>query len=301
MTPNPQVRELIEKRAELLRQIRLFFYARKVWEVDTPHLHVSTSPDPQVLSIKSGDNYLQPSPEFFMKKLLAAKSGDIYQLAHVFRDDAKSPRHLKEFMLLEWYRQGFDMFELMAEVFELVLIFLPKLTKTTLSYAKAFKKYAKIDNVFKADIKQLTACWQEYKQTNVIPREMSRTDWLDLIMLDIIEPNLSGAVFIHSYPKEQACLAKVRNNLAQRFELYINGMEIANGFDELNSTDEQHARFVSENNKRQAKGLEVIPLDEDFLTALDKLPACSGVALGVDRLIMLNLGLNNINDVVICS
>ncbi len=290
-------RTILEQRAKMLQQIRLFFAKRKVLEVDTPHLYKTTSPDPQVLSFKAGNKYLQPSPEFFMKRLLANGSGDIYQLAHVFRDDPKSPRHLPEFMLLEWYRTGFDMFDLMTEVFSLVSIFLPNLKMQHLSYRKAFKLYAGIEDVHTANSQQLAKVWHEYKPKSTPPLNMDKNDWLDLLMPELIEPHLKGVVFIHSYPASLASLAKIKNGLAQRFELYIDGMELANGFDELTSGIEQRNRFKLENHKRKACGHELIPLDEDFLEALGGLPQCSGVALGIDRLLMLSLGKKNILDV----
>lgn len=289
---------IIKERAKLLQQVRYFFYQHKVLEVDTPHLGQSTSPDPQTLSLKVGHQYLQPSPEFFMKRLLANGSGDIYQLAHVFREDLASPRHRLEFMLLEWYRLDFNMFDLMAEVFALVSLFLPNLKMHSLSYREAFNRHTKIENVHTASRQQLANIWQQQKPKLVPPSNMSKNDWLDLLMLDSIEPHLKGAVFIHSYPVSQAALAKIKNGRAQRFELYIDGMELANGFDELDSSSEQRTRFELENKQRIENNLEPITLDEDFLKALDQgLPQCSGVALGIDRLLMLSLGKKNILDV----
>jgi len=291
------LKELIKIRAEMLRQVRLFFYKRKVLEVDSPHLGQTTTPDPQVLSIRAGEKYLLTSPEFFLKRLLANGSGDVFQMAHVFRDDMDSPRHRKEFMLLEWYRVGFDLHKLMHEVFDLVSLFLPGLKFKAISYKNIYKKHTGIDDVFMANKEELAAIWQKFKQTDEVSDNMSKTDWLDLIMLDIIEPNLSGAVFIHSYPREQAALARIENGVALRFELYINGVEIANGFDELTVKSEQRARLRLENKKREKLGLEQVPLDNEFLSAVASLPQCSGVALGIDRLLMVTLGLSDINQV----
>ena len=306
---------LLNQRAQYLAQIRQFFNIRNVLEVDTAHLATSTTPDPKVASIKVNNHYLQPSPEFFMKRLLAQGSGDIYQLAHVFRDDEPSFIHQKEFSLLEWYRVGFTLEQLMDEVLELISIFLPQYTpvslshcgldpqspntsvnKTKISYQQLFKKYLNIDNVHRASVTELEDLYLQFRPP-LIAKTMTKDDWLDLIMADILQPQLQGVVLLHSYPKSQASLAKIKDNVAQRFELFVDGIELANGFDELHDVNEQRQRFNAELAQRHADNLELIPIDEQFLQALALgLPQCCGVALGVDRLFMLAMNVKSIAD-----
>ena len=289
-------RYLLKQRAQYLAQIRQFFNSRNVLEVDTAHLAATTTPDPKVASIKANNNYLQPSPEFFMKRLLSQGSGDIYQLAHVFRDDESSFIHQKEFMLLEWYRLGFSLEQLMDEVFDLVSIFLPQLNKTIISYQELFKKFLNIDNVHRASVTELEDLYLQFRPP-LIAKSMTKDDWLDLIMADIIQPQLQGAVLVHSYPKSQASLAKILDFVAQRFELFVDGVELANGFDELQDVNEQRQRFNAELAQRHANNMQLIPIDEQFLQALALgLPQCCGVALGVDRLFMLAMNVKSIAD-----
>ena len=289
-------RYLLKQRAQYLAQIRQFFNSRNVLEVDTAHLAATTTPDPKVASFKVNNHYLQPSPEFFMKRLLAQGSGDIYQLAHVFRDDESSIIHQKEFMLLEWYRLGFSLEQLMDEVFDLVSIFLPQLNKTIISYQELFKKFLNIDNVHRASVTELEDLYLQFRPP-LIAKTMTKDDWLDLIMADIIQPQLQGAVLVHSYPKSQASLAKILDFVAQRFELFVDGVELANGFDELQDVNEQRQRFNAELAQRHANNMQLIPIDEQFLQALALgLPQCCGVALGVDRLFMLAMNVKSIAD-----
>ena len=290
--------ELIKIRAKLFEKIRCFFADKKVLEVDTPHLGSSSVSDPNVDSITCGSEYLQTSPELYMKQLLCHGSGDIYQLAHVFRNEVKSQLHKKEFMMLEWYRLGFNMHELISEVMLLIDYLLPQKNQQIISYEEAFKKHTDIHNVLNCSDKTLQAYWEKNKQ-QTITVNMIRDDWLNLLMVDFIEPNLIGATIIHSFPKSQASLAKIKGNISLRFELYIDGVELANGFEELQSSEEQRQRFVLENAQRVRNNQPQIKINEDFLHALKKpgLPKSSGVALGIDRLLMILLGKKDIAEV----
>ena len=298
---------VLRLRAELLAQIRAFFAACGVLEVETPALSVAAITDPHLASFKtcySGPGsqhgrplYLHTSPEFAMKRLLAAGSGCIYQIARVFRDGEAGSRHNPEFTLLEWYRVGFDHHRLMDEVAELVgMLLAGRLTLAEperLSYRQIFQHHLNLDP-HRATVADLAACAETRNIS--IPTGMPLDDpdpWLDLLLTHCVEPRLGSGrlTFVHDYPASQAALARLRPDdppVGERFELYINGIELANGFHELGDTVEQRHRFAQENAARRAAGLPVMPVDEHLLAALEfGLPDCAGVALGFDRLVML--------------
>ncbi len=298
---------VLRLRAELLAQIRAFFAARGVLEVETPALSAAAITDPHLASFKtcySGPGsqhgrplYLHTSPEFAMKRLLAAGSGCIYQIARVFRDGEAGSRHNPEFTLLEWYRVGFDHHRLMDEVAELVgMLLAGRLTLAEperLSYRQIFQHHLNLDP-HRATVADLAACAETRNVS--IPTGMPLDDpdpWLDLLLTHCVEPRLGSGrlTFVHDYPASQAALARLRPDdppVGERFELYINGIELANGFHELGDTVEQRHRFAQENAARRAAGLPVMPVDEHLLAALEfGLPDCAGVALGFDRLVML--------------
>lgn len=298
---------VLRLRAELLAQIRAFFAARGVLEVETPALSAAAITDPHLASFKtcySGPGsqhgrplYLHTSPEFAMKRLLAAGSGCIYQIARVFRDGEAGSRHNPEFTLLEWYRVGFDHHRLMDEVAELVgMLLAGRLALAEperLSYRQIFQHHLNLDP-HRATVADLAAC-AEIRNIS-IPTGMPPDDpdpWLDLLLTHCVEPRLGSGrlTFVHDYPASQAALARLRPDdppVGERFELYINGIELANGFHELGDAVEQRHRFEQENAARRAAGLPVMPVDEHLLAALEfGLPDCAGVALGFDRLVML--------------
>lgn len=298
---------VLRLRAELLAQIRAFFAARGVLEVETPALSAAAITDPHLASFKtcySGPGsqhgrplYLHTSPEFAMKRLLAAGSGCIYQIARVFRDGEAGSRHNPEFTLLEWYRVGFDHHRLMDEVAELVgMLLAGRLALAEperLSYRQIFQHHLNLDP-HRATVADLAACAETRNIS--IPTGMPLDDpdpWLDLLLTHCVEPRLGSGrlTFVHDYPASQAALARLRPDdppVGERFELYINGIELANGFHELGDAVEQRRRFAQENAARRAAGLPVMPVDEHLLAALEfGLPDCAGVALGFDRLVML--------------
>ena len=304
---------MLKTRARLLHRIRAFFQAREVLEVDTPILSSAAGTDPHIESYAiqaprhGKPRYLHTSPEFAMKRLLAAGSGSIYQLCKVFRQGELGQRHNPEFTLLEWYRPGFDHQRLMAEVDsllrELLDGYLTLGESRRLTYRDAFVQYAGLDP-HTSTIKQLQAKVQQLGIEVSGLNDTEKDPWLDLLMTHVVEPALPRdcPVFIYDYPASQAALARIRQDdppVAERFELYIYGMELANGFHELTDAQEQRQRFEADNRARQAAGLDPMPIDAHFLAALEAgLPACAGVALGFDRLVMLAAGAKSISEVL---
>lgn len=310
--------DILHQRAALLARIRSFFAQRDVLEVETPVLSRAATPDPALESFKTLYNgpllpantplYLHTSPEFFMKRLLAAGHDSIYQLARVFRDNESGSRHNLEFTLLEWYRTGFSYHDLMDEI-EVLLneCALPGLSTPVrrIKYRDLFREFAGIDP-FTVEKTAIRSCLHEHGHTISALDSEPRRFWLDLVLTHVIEPQIQqGAFFVFDYPAEQAALAQVRDDdppVAERFELYVNGIELANGFQELRDAAEQRRRFTAENRDRLEQGLEAVPLDDFLLQALEAgLPRCAGVALGFDRLLMLQTGQQQIDRVMAFS
>lgn len=299
----------------MLQNIRAFFAAQDVLEVETPILSASSITDPHLQSFKTrylGKNYyLQTSPEFFMKRLLASGSGDIYQVARVFRDDEQGSRHNPEFSMLEWYRLGLDHHQLMDDIERLLQHLTNSFetevnwqTVTRISYQQAFKDILEIDPL-DANVEDLK---QKTQQHNIeIPVGMDEHDkdmWLDWLLTQTVVPAFSkqGVTFLYDYPASQAALAKISSKdsrVAHRFEVFYGELELANGFYELTDATEQRQRFEKENRLRRQMGLEIIPVDENLLAALETgLPECAGVAIGLDRLLMVLLDIKDIKQVL---
>ncbi len=284
-------------------------------EVCTPVLSQAAGTDPSIVPLQTrytGPEYpagrelfLQTSPEFAMKRLLAAGSGAIYQIAQAFRDGEYGPRHNPEFTLLEWYRPGFDHHDLMREVAELMCVCLgEKLGMEKVSYIELFKRQFGWDPL-EATIRKLTDAASAHGLH--VDNLQYRDQWLDLLMSLVIEPTLGkqGLTFVYDYPASQASLARLHaedHRLASRFELYYRGVELANGFHELTDAAEQRRRFENDNRQRQRSGLRSLPMDENLLEALQRgLPDCAGVALGVDRLLMLQQGETTLDGILAFS
>lgn len=299
--------ENLRLRAQIIAKIRHFFAERQVMEVETPAIGRYTTTDKHINSIaihdpQQGDFYLQTSPEFAMKRLLAADSGDIYQICKSFRAQEQGSKHNPEFTMLEWYRLGFNHHQLMAEVDELVRLVLdtpPAIRKT---YQQLFQQFCGLD---------IHDCGDEDLQKRIRDQgwmdnveSLDRDTCLQLLMSHCIEPHLgfSEPVLVMDFPKTQAALARLTPTtpqVAERFELYICGNEIANGFHELSDVDEQERRFLLEQQQRRDNNDPVPVMDPQFLAALRHgLPHCSGVALGVDRLVMLAAQSQHINEVL---
>lgn len=309
---------VLRLRSELITKIRNFFAQRKILEIETPLLYPSTIPSPHVLSFATSYHspcakeasilYLQTSPEFAMKRLLASDSGDIYQICKAFRDGEQGAIHNPEFTILEWYRLNFTHHDLMDEVEELLTFVLDTPKAERFTYAEIFEHYLQI-NPHKASIEQLKNCAKqngistEHIKFTAAEDDIIRKDtWLQLLLTHLIEDNLGKhrPTFIYDFPASQAALAKIRPGnpeLASRFEVYVKGIELANGFHELTDATEQRRRFEHELQQRQALGMHCPPLDEQLLHALSSLPPCAGVALGVDRLIMLAANVQSLEQI----
>jgi len=304
--------ENLQQRARILERMRAFFAERGLMEVETPLLSAAAISDPHLESFTTrytgpghADGlslYLHTSPEFPMKRLLAAGSGPIYQLCRVFRQGEAGRRHNPEFTLLEWYRPGFDHHQLMDEVEALVAPILGLDGRAErITYRDAFLRFLAIDPL-EASLDELRECARGHGVTG-FEGEANRDVWLDILLTHNIEPELgrNRLCFLYDYPASQAALARLNPDeprVAERFELYYQGVELANGFHELSDPAEQRKRFEAELEARRELEMELVPLDERFLASLEQLPDCSGVALGVDRLVMLALGANSIAEVM---
>jgi lysyl-tRNA synthetase class 2 len=301
-------RAALRLRAETLARLRGFFAERGVLEVETPLLSGAANTDPQLASFQTryagpGDAagrslFLNTSPEFAMKRLLAAGSGPIYQVCKAFRQGEAGRLHNPEFTLLEWYRPGFDHFQLMVEVADLIGVLardhLPLEAAEWLDYGELFRHRLGVDP-HTAPVAELEACARRFIALDAT-LSLERDGWLDLLMSHAIQPRLGqGRVsFVYHYPASQAALARIRPGeppLAERFEVFLNGVELANGFHELADSSQQRARFEADLRQRQESGAEPVPLDEHLLAALAHgFPDCAGVALGLDRLLLVLAG-----------
>ena len=298
-------RERLLLRAGLLARTRAFFAARQVMEVDTPVLVNAAVTDIHIQSLSVAPNlFLHTSPEYAMKRLLAAGMGDIYQICHVARGFEQSRMHNTEFTLVEWYRLGFGLGTLMDEVEALVRELCPahpalQAPAQRLSYREVFQRHTGLDPL-DASIAQLLQVTAPLGYQTPSPRD----ELLDLIMGAVIGPALGHAclTFVHGYPASQAALARLDPldpRTAQRFELYGAGLELANGFHELAAADEQRARFAQDLRERRQRGLPEPAPDERLLGALAAgLPDCAGVAVGFDRVLMLAAGASHIEEVL---
>ncbi len=299
----------LRARAHLLQTLRQFFADRGVLEVETPLLCDSGVTDPAIETLQvttsdalSAARHLQTSPEYAMKRLLAAGSGPIYQVARAFRDGEAGARHNPEFTLLEWYRPGYDYHQLMTEVAELVRICLGEIPQRRVTYRQLFMDILQLDP-FVASVEELSATARRHLDPGGMAGD--RDLWLDLLMSHVIEPQLAevGMCFVYDYPASQAALSVVEKEddalVARRFELYVRGFELANGYYELTDAAEQRRRFLHDNSLRRERGQAERPLDARLLAALEHgLPAGSGVALGVDRLLMLSTDTDDIRQVL---
>ncbi len=290
----------LRRRAALLGRMRAFFASRGVLEVETPVLSAAGVSDPQIESLTTqvlglkDVSYLSTSPEFAMKRLLASGIGDIYQLCKVFRDAERGRWHNPEFSMLEWYRVGFDDAALMAEVEALVRELLmpervlPAAERVT--YAESIRRYAGVDPARCTDAELDRAAEAHGIACNAT---LDRDAKLDLLMGFVVGPKLGAdrPCFICDYPVSQASLARLKPGpVAARFELYLDGLELANGFHELADAGEQRLRFLRDLAIRRGRGQREPPIDERLLCALGAgMPDCAGVALGFDRLVAIAL------------
>jgi elongation factor P--(R)-beta-lysine ligase len=305
-------RAVLERRATLLATARQFFAARAVLEVDTPFLVNHPVSDVHMHSARvaftgAPTHFLHTSPEYAMKRLLAAGSGDIFQICHVVRSLERSRIHNPEFSLLEWYRIGYSLADLMAEVEALLSEIAAPLAagaSERITYQGIFQRVLALDPLSASLFELAEAATSMGFTRGATAGDVTRDDLMDFLMGAVIGPSLGhdGLVFVHGYPASQAALARLDPDdarVAQRFELYRNGVELANGYRELTSDIEQRARFESDNAQRQRRGLATFAIDEHLMAALASgLPDCAGVALGFDRLLMLITRAECIDEVI---
>lgn len=311
---------ILQRRAGALETARDFFAARAVLEIETPLLVAHPVSDPQIanlrcqLAVRPGvPYYLHTSPEYHMKRLLAAGAPDIYQICKVFRDGESGPRHLPEFTIVEWYRRGADYGAFIREACDFVRVIADYCGRALgppdlRNYSEVFLAAAGFDPLEEplAEIRRRASALVP----GGVPAQLSsglgdnRAGWLDLLMVTVVEPWLQGRglLVLDRYPAEQAALARLDAadpRVAERFEIYLDGIEVANGFHELADAGEQRRRFEADRVQRLDAGLADAPVDNAFLAALESgLPDCCGVALGFDRLLMACLGLRTIDEVV---
>lgn len=303
--------DIARQRAKLYATIRQFFASRDVLEVQTPILSQAGNTDVFLQSVSANvivqdrpqTYYLHTSPEFAMKRLLATWQVPMYQICPVFRDNEVGSRHNIEFTMLEWYRPDWTLEQLTSELNDLL--------STVFGYAVIFDHYRYVDAFMDfVKIHPLTASCDTLKaiaMDNGIHIDMGddHQGWLDILFSHLVEPNLGKDLptIIYDYPVATASLAKIAtdkdgNQVARRFELYINGLELANAYDELADGQALRLRFTQDNSERKKRGLPLMPMDEYLLSACDDLPACSGIAVGLDRLLMCVTGINKIEEVV---
>ena len=303
-------RETWVKRQALMAQVRDFFVRRNALEVETPVLSAYGGTDPQLdyFEIEDPKRFMMTSPEFHMKRLLAAKFGDIFQITKSFRKDEFGGHHNNEFSMVEWYRVGMPQDKLMDEVEDLVSeIIGTKLNARRTRWIDAFKNYAGVNPFCEKLSDFAEACRVREIPVPEKSETLNREDWWDYLMVFLVEPALAsnGPEFILDYPPSQAALAQTYVDAegytwARRFELFVNQVELCNGYTELTDAVEQRRRFNADLEIRRAMNKPLPPIDERFLAALESgMPACSGVALGLDRLFMLALGKEEIADVIL--
>jgi lysyl-tRNA synthetase class 2 len=306
------VRRAFKLRTKLNALIRTFFAERGVLEVETPILGEAGNTEPNIESFSttfgghvaagSRERWLRTSPEHALKRLVASGFGDCYELGRVFRNGEAGRRHNPEFTMLEWYRVGFDHRRLMRETTALVLAALASkgwsADVVETSYRDLFAELG-VDP-FAATIEDLRAPLAEF---GIDPAGLSRDDWLDLLITHRIQPAFpkDRITVVHDFPASQCALARIRDSdppVAERFELFLGTYELANGYHELTDAKEQRARFENDNARRRARGQREVSIDERFLDALPQMPACAGVALGVERLLMVLADTDDIADVI---
>lgn len=311
--------ETLRERARLMANVRAFFAKRNVLEVETPVLGQGGSTDVHLVSLHTlartdrGQRrlWLQTSPEFHMKRLLAAGSGPIFQLAKSFRDGEVGARHNIEFTMLEWYRPQFSLNELIDEATTLVMALLPNFPGSVVHYRyrELFHTHLAVDPFTSSLDKLRTLASERAQMPAHALADEGRDTCLDLLMSMVIEPKLGHKELsvVTDYPTSQAALARRHQDadgewVASRFELYLNGIELANGYDELTDAVEQRLRFSEDNAERRRLGLPEVDIDEHLLAALEYgMPEGAGVALGIDRLIQLALGKARLEDVLAFS
>jgi lysyl-tRNA synthetase class 2 len=305
--------EALQMRARLNAMIRAFFAERGVLEVETPVLSAAGNTDPNIESFHleysgpasagASARWLRTSPEFPLKRLLAAGVGHCYELGRVFRNGEMGRLHNPEFTMLEWYRLGWTHHQLMDECAELVKDALRLAGRHASIRETSFRQLYQDQFGFDPLVAGEAELRAPLAVFDIQSDGLGRDDWLDLLMTHLIQPSIpdNRILLVYDYPKSQAALARVRQGdvpVAERFELYLGPLELANGYRELTDSDEQRERFLCDHSRRHKRGSVEPPLDERLLQALPAMPDCSGVALGVDRLLLAMLGVDRLADVL---
>jgi len=305
--------QALHLRASLYTLIRKFFAERDVLEVETPILSAAGNTDPNIESFStvfSGhvdagarERWLRTSPEFPLKRLLAAGVGDCYELGRVFRNAEAGGRHNPEFSMLEWYRIGWDHRRLMQETVTLVEAALALVGRRAEVVVENYRQLFLDELLLDPLHAPIDALREPLERYGIDPEGLNRDDWLDLLITHVLQPAfpIDRITVIHDYPASQCALAKIRAGdppMAERFELYLGKYELANGYHELNDATEQRARFERDNAVRRTRGHREIPVDDRLLAVLDRMPDCAGVALGIERLLMCLAGSDAIADVL---
>jgi lysyl-tRNA synthetase class 2 len=291
------LRPRLEIRAQILQAIRAFFEMNGYLHVETPCLIPAPAPEAHIDAIQAGDHYLQTSPELCMKRLLSAGFSRIFQISKCFREKERGTLHLPEFTMLEWYRTDIDYRALMEECQELLLFICESLHL----HKKVYYGGRNID--FSLPWKKLSVKDAFQNLASITVEEALIKDIFDEVMVEEIEPNLglSKPMFLFDYPASMAALARLRKDnrtVAERFEMYMGGLELANGFSELNDAGEQRTRFEEERKRRVVSNKPAYPMPEKFLDSLESMPDAAGIALGIDRLVMVLTNASSIDQVV---
>lgn len=307
--------DTLKYRARVLHDVRLFMAERDIMEVDTPALSRYTVTEPNIASFETeldGNDiakrrklYLQSSPEYYMKRLLAADSGPIYQLGKVYRNNELGRLHSPEFTMLEWYEPGLDHHGLIQVVDQLLRSVCGLADGVSLSYRELFGRYLGIDPHIIAVNELAQTARAHQKSIDLTADESNRSQWLDFVFSELVLPELCGnrAYHIYDFPLCQAMLAKTRDEgsyqVAERFETVINGIELTNGFHELTDPEQQKRRFEQDQAIRHQNGQKVYDIDQRLIEAMQAgLPPCSGVSIGIDRLLMVMTGANELSEVL---
>ena len=290
-------RDALKLRASLIQNIRLFFINNNFLEIETPVRIPAPAPEEHIEAMPAGDWFLQTSPELCMKRLLAAGYKRIFQICKCFRCAERGRLHLPEFTMLEWYVAGFDYSQLMNQCAEMIIS-----VANNLGFAGSLAQRGRPINLA-LPWERITVREAFEKYAPVTLAEALSKNKFDEILVELIEPNLGIArpTFLYDYPAKLGALARLKqddNSVAERFELYIGGLEMANGFSELTDAVEQRQRFIEAQKLRLKQNYAAYPLPEKFLTSLADLPASAGIALGIDRLAMIFAGVSSIDDII---
>jgi lysyl-tRNA synthetase class 2 len=295
--PLARRKDALSKRARIIRSIRAFFIKEGYLEVETPHRIPAPAPESHINAIPSGNWFLHASPELCMKRMLAAGYERIFQICHCWREGERGSLHVPEFTLLEWYRVGVDYLDLMDECEGLI---------QSVAADVGIKEkitYQGHDILFTSPWERITVKEAFQRFAKISEKEALRKDLFDEVMVEDIEPRLGieKPTFLYDYPLERRSLARLKKedpSVAERFELYVGGLEIANAFSELIDAEEQRKAFESEIETRRLLGKKIYPIPEKFLTELEQMPSSAGIALGVDRLVMILLNAKTIDEVI---